>query len=65
MRCGSGGGQAFPTCDSTRFLHIRDGLVPRPVSEGLEIIAARLGVQEVVATKALVLVHDCFYCPGR
>ena len=54
----------FPTCDSTRFLRIRDGLVPRLVGERLEIIAGRLGVQEVVAAKALVLASRCFYCPG-
>ena len=56
---------AFPTCDSIRFLHIRDGLVPRLVGEGLQKTAARLGVQEVVATNALVLASRCFHCPGK
>ena len=52
---------AFPTCDGTLYLHYHGGLVPRPVGERLEITAARLGVQEVVTTKALVLASRYFY----
>ena len=54
-----------PVSDGIQYLPYHGGLVPRPVGERHEIIASRLGVQEVIATTALVLASRCFYCPGR